>query len=199
MDTLNDPRFSNYSENEIKEAKKEILKNEKNLRDTFITVMDEQKKSFKVTSFSNDCDEILMWSHYGDKHSGICVGFQTSAFRSENLMPVNYVEDFEPIDYLKDKSGAYNYWMTTKYLKWSYENEVRVLNPTETELVYFDLTMVSEIVFGCKVDDDKIKKTITKLESFGYDHARFYKMKQFDNEFKLRKELIPTHNKKEKP
>ncbi len=190
MDTLFYPRLSSFTEIEIAEVKKEVLKDAEKLINDFRKVMEYQKKSFKVTSFSNEFDEILMWSHYGDKHGGICVGFLSSAFASNDLMPVNYVKDFQPINYLEDKEGAFNYWMTTKYKKWNYENEVRLLNPTETEFAYFDLSMVTEIIFGCQVDNDVIKETIAKLVTYGYDHVNFYKIEQFDNEFKLKRELI---------
>jgi hypothetical protein len=33
------------------------------------------RDNFKISCFSARSDEVLMWSHYANKHSGVCIGF----------------------------------------------------------------------------------------------------------------------------
>jgi hypothetical protein len=66
-----------------------------------------------------------MWSHYGDRHRGICLGFDVS---DDRVGAVRYVEnraasrmmDVEVVD----ESFAQS-MILTKYKDWEYEQEVR--------------------------------------------------------------------------
>jgi hypothetical protein len=74
-----------------------------------------------------------MWSHYADKHKGICLGFDVS---DETTRPVEYVKEPEMVgamstlhnerfDLGKSEVVA-NKLLGTKYDGWSYEKEIRV-------------------------------------------------------------------------
>lgn len=85
--------------------------------------------------FSRSWNNILMWSHYGERHKGICLGFDVP---DENAQEVKYVQDVLVVGNLDDVSVEERrkilhrlYW--TKYGGWSYEEEVR-LNATRDEM-----------------------------------------------------------------
>lgn len=71
--------------------------------------------------------EILMWSHYTNKHRGFCVEFETNndpAFKE--LVQVDYVDDFqEALFYDGVKIGEA---VSKKFRVWSYENEWRAIH-----------------------------------------------------------------------
>jgi hypothetical protein len=46
---------------------------------------------YRVCCFSSEKDNMLMWSHYGDSHKGIAIGFQTkNAVFEDRLYEVTY-------------------------------------------------------------------------------------------------------------
>ena len=48
---------------------------DEDFRRHFLTARDEAAKRFGIICFSKDWHNPLMWSHYGDKHKRICLGF----------------------------------------------------------------------------------------------------------------------------
>jgi len=43
----------------------------------------QQPSTLKISCFSEEPDNMLLWSHYGSKHTGICIGFKVyQEFRS---------------------------------------------------------------------------------------------------------------------
>jgi hypothetical protein len=92
-------------------------------------------ESHGALCFSRSWNNILMWSHYGGKHKGICLGFDVP---DENTQEVKYVEDVLLVGNLDNVSTEERrtilhrlYW--TKYGGWSYEEEVR-LNASPDEI-----------------------------------------------------------------
>jgi Protein of unknown function (DUF2971) len=92
----------------------------------------------RVISFSSEkaseYDQILMWSHYTDKHKGIRIHFDTSKFRlqEEVFKEVEYLETRVPFDaLLSPKSKAFldqvNKFLITKSIAWYYEKEYRLI------------------------------------------------------------------------
>jgi hypothetical protein len=96
-----------------------------------------------VLCFSRNWSNPMLWSHYADKHKGICLGFQISA--SDRVYEPRYVEsrcelDSEamleaaaPGDYLKESDPRFKAakeitqkMLMTKYNGWKYEDEVRI-------------------------------------------------------------------------
>ena len=83
--------------------------------------------------FSLSPDNILMWSHYGEKHKGICLGFEVS---DEVTRPVEYIPNVETVgNMIVEKEEDFSIEEGTrivdrqcgaKYDGWSYEQEVRV-------------------------------------------------------------------------
>ncbi len=77
-----------------------------------------------------------MWAHYGDKHNGVCLGFDVP---DELVMQVSY----EPsrlkfdIDPSKHNAGVtpemVKSILLTKFEAWRYENEYRVMSDLKTK------------------------------------------------------------------
>ncbi|MDO6802637.1 DUF2971 domain-containing protein [Wenyingzhuangia sp. 1_MG-2023] len=178
------------------------------------------RNSLRISCFSNCCDEILMWSHYANKHTGICVGYDVEKHNGGFFVRVEYPKDdkFEskPFIYgdflVKDKNEiAIKQLIKYKSQKWKYEKEIRwafqnnkiraldkkqEINFQGKIDVRFEKLNISvkEIIFGLKVSSEKIKNKIKELQLYGYEHVKFYQMKEVPNEFRIEKELINTED-----
>jgi len=79
--------------------------------------------------FSTEWSNPVMWSHYADKHRGICLGFD---FKDEGDIPSGFV-DYLPNriryeDGIHSQMPAFlNALLWSKYEHWAYENEFRFL------------------------------------------------------------------------
>jgi len=83
-----------------------------------------------VLCFSESWRSTLMWAHYGDKHKGICLGFEIED--DANLTKIEYVSKRIPsrIDFSKPLGGVDEPMLTkclnVKYSGWKYEKERRL-------------------------------------------------------------------------
>lgn len=171
------------------------LKN--NLKDPerIASILREEKEQFKMTCFSRISDETLMWSHYAEKHSGICIGFKFPIDYQEKfiLCGVRYENEVKPIDGATDFLRTSLYWLTTKSKRWDYENEVRAITKTipekDRQTIEFDKTHITEIIFGCNVTETKIDESIKKINQteLSRNGIEFNRMIIDKNSFLLKK------------
>jgi hypothetical protein len=83
---------------------------------------------FCASEVNND---ILMWSHYAGKHTGVCVGFRLNAVKPKILLPVNYTDELPIISvwtYAKCDGQVMVDLSCTKAKHWSYEKEWRTIH-----------------------------------------------------------------------
>ena len=155
----------------------------------------------RTTCFSETRDNILMWSHYANKHDGICVAydFKKSLELQTLALPIKY-DNNRPIISEKEITFTGDNWVInnenltkllidsflTKSESWKYENEWRVLFPRE-KLINdnFKTEAIVAVYFGVKVSDDVIKDTIIKIKKSGLTNIKFYRMKMHDSSFTL--------------
>jgi hypothetical protein len=89
----------------------------KGLREWSARVSEEQG----VICFTGAWHDPLMWSNYGDRHGGVCLGFEVCDC------------DLEKINYSLQRLASGppqdlgHLLLTTKFSRWKYENELRVL------------------------------------------------------------------------
>ena len=77
--------------------------------------------------FSEDWKDPVMWAHYGDKHRGVCLGFNLDRTLVEKVQ----YEDKRLIEALKNAEGKTDLLdapmkeklRVTKFKSWSYEQE----------------------------------------------------------------------------
>ena len=128
------------------------------------------KNDFKLCSLSQINDSKLMWSHYTQEHTGICVGYNF-------LYLPNYVGK-DTVKYkntnLEEKDlfdNLIEYW-TLKSEDWEYEKEVRLLHYGDKQKIpyAFDVSeaidkniialQIESITFGLKFENEDILKPI---------------------------------------
>ncbi len=120
---------------------------------------DEQSKKTGLLCFSRGWHNPVQWSHYADRHRGLCLGFDIS---DADAQPVTYRKTplhFDLARYRYDERYAQNFansMISCKFSDWSYEQEVRLyvgLDPkTETDGRYFynfsNELKLSEVIVG---------------------------------------------------
>jgi hypothetical protein len=86
--------------------------------------------SLRACSLSEECQDLLMWGHYADRHRGFCIRFEfrNDAELSKLLYPIEYNPRFPELDNKIDQSLETALSSTlTKSEKWSYEREWRIV------------------------------------------------------------------------
>ena len=92
---------------------------------------------------------ILMFSHYANRHKGVCLQFEIDEDDAAILFgrEVEYKDTIPPF---KDGSQAHM-TLLTKYKKWEYEGEYRVLmgvNPGGNRIRKYKLSQLRGTIFG---------------------------------------------------
>lgn len=151
-----------------------------------------------VLSLSNRWDSILMWSHYGNNHRGISIGFNRERLEKSNLFSiggnVDYVNDYPTINPLVDINPhqllAYQTFHKAK--DWSYEEEYRLaklffpMHPTNADrTIKIPDDCIEEVNLGMNVTDGTEKDILKIAKERG---IRVYSVKRVPFKFELKRE-----------
>lgn len=94
---------------------------EKEFLNTLKTTIKDLDLNFGLICFSANNSNPVKWSHYADRHKGICLGFDVPI---ETLDKVDYIN--ERIEHAGNiDEQAAKKLLRTKYKHWSYEEEYR--------------------------------------------------------------------------
>jgi hypothetical protein len=113
----------------------------------------------------------LLWSHYADRHRGVCLGFDVP---DESVQSVRYVRKRTPLSVpVRDKDIAR--LLNTKYSGWKYEEEWRSWfrreDRDESSGLYFhqfsDRIQLREVIAGplCEVPRSSFDQALERYES----------------------------------
>ena len=140
-----------------------------------------------VCCFSQKDNALLMWSHYGDKHRGICLTFdisQDTELFKNILYNVEYPTTYPIYNWPNDRGTfkSKRFLVATKSKEWEYEDEIRIIRcdsniPFRGE-VEFNKNAFVAIKFGykcAKYDLIAINSLLSSIE--GYEHVKFYQGK----------------------
>lgn len=178
----------------------------------FNTINDPLLKGYYVCCLSGCYNNILMWSHYADNHSGICIGIKRNSKtrivveQSEDntlyLRPreIIYSTDYNKLPQLrkKDINKEQIYKMLLYKTKdWSYEKEYRLLlqqvSNNEGNILRLKKGSICEIFFGLKTPKEVIIKTILELQKssyINYKDLKFYFMKDKIGFYEVEKQKL---------
>ncbi len=184
--------YRNATEEDQKEAKENI--SNRSLKDVKFYI-DEAINNNGICCFNKTEKEILMWSHYSDKHKGLCFQFDIEKDPIFFILPYNvkYVHSISPINIFKGDltNEKIKQIIVQKYTKWSYEQEVRVIKLLD-EIAYkgkafkFKPEALRKIIFGCNASKETISKYKSLCAYNGFDHVTFSQMQQkMDGSFEL--------------
>ena len=139
----------------------------KAIRETHIKKITE---NIGVLCLSEKNDDILMWSHYANKHQGICLEFDSKIGFFAQAMKVEYRKErpyINPI--LQDEEKMMEIALLTKSKNWEYEHEWRVIDyPRGPGLYSFPVEALTSVILGAQVssiDEEKIVGWIVERAS----------------------------------
>ncbi len=157
------------------------------------------KKLFKVSSFSEYNNLLLMWSHYAHNHTGFCIEYDIGSLSIEHpltksLYPVVYSKEFVNItEYYLDKPNNVNLdyllpIMMKKSSEWSYEEEWRLIIIDNAEIgIEFPMPKPKAIYLGSEFNPENLKDIYTFCTANKID---LYQMGLDSSEYKLLPSLI---------
>jgi hypothetical protein len=135
-------------------------------------------KKAGILCFSRNWDNLLMWSHYGASHKGMCLGFDipegepgnnydTDVLYQSNLLQIRRQEDLN--NDLADRLQR------TKHESWSYEQEVRMFvgldDPPDAKglnwLEFGPRLILKEIIVGAQCSPTHSKDIEAAVRPFG--------------------------------
>lgn len=142
----------------------------------------------------------LMWSHYGDQHKGVCIGYRIKEssvdfIRNINVRKVEYggdrtIPSSEVQEFIWRVGGRYDRIKNLVYLRkaksWEYEREWRILGGPGLNR---DYTEICEITFGLRATDADILKVVGILPTLEQE-INFYKISSVKGDFTLERKSL---------
>ncbi len=132
-------------------------------------------------------DSLLMWSHYADRHRGICLRFRGLENLPTPPLKVIYSDDYPEVDLLEygpfvdqadevaraKQRELVELMYLTKAKDWSYEHEWRIVDWAAARVASrglhtFDPRLLTGVILGCKTtssDRTKIEDCVSRSEA----------------------------------
>ncbi|MBZ5596607.1 MAG: DUF2971 domain-containing protein [Acidobacteriia bacterium] len=144
--------------------------------------VEELIRSFKgrtgLLCFSRNWDNLLLWSHYGASHTGVCLGFNIPDDQPDRGfdMDVRYQPNLLRVGCPEDVNyDLANRLLRTKHECWSYEQEVRMFvslkdPPDENGLSWFNFgrdLILKEVIVGAQCEPSDNRALTDILEVYG--------------------------------
>ncbi len=164
-----------------------------------------------VSCFCQESNNPLMWGLYANNHKGVCLGYKSTLTNGEYTITLDSKEESfcnviyekkppSPVNLL-DKENSKNVFnfVRTKFEKWNYENESRIIlteDKQKKERAHKKEDLES-VTFGSKIeycDACRVYEVIKKnyLE-YGIE-IDFYKIKEIQGQYELEIEPIDIEN-----
>jgi Protein of unknown function (DUF2971) len=166
LDDLNDP-FELWA----------IAQPDPRVRHALIAAKRTMAQQWGLLCFSLDWHNPVLWSHYGDRHRGIALGFDVDP---EILKPVSYRRTRRTLKTLSMKTA--NALLFTKYFDWNYEHEARIftqLNDRDSQSgLYFmnfsDQLILREVIAGplCTATLQELREVVGSRAGVSFTKAR---------------------------
>lgn len=225
VETFNDPIDSQldyrqeYTEKEIKIYWESFLKNNPKYSETldkcgnnesFIEqqnrIFKEQKSHIGVLCFSENPNNILMWSHYANNHKGIVYEFKANLFfnsrtNSFNGFPykVNYPSDrsYPLLSYTligDQRNKQFADELLSKAKDWEYEEEYRFIDIKNNSDQFckqyngnktFNQDALTSIIFGVKTPTEEIDVIKSLCKKHELNHITFKQAQFIKGKFEI--------------
>jgi len=151
--------------------------NNKEHRRAFRLSKEEIDQNKGLLCFSSSWDNPVLWSHYAEKHRGVCLGFDVP---DHLLVPVIYTDKPMKIDtggkssLPKLSESFVNALLRTKYVDWRYEDEYRVFlqldhKAAECGLYFYSFSsalVLREVILGprCELPIKGIRELVANFD-----------------------------------
>ncbi len=184
-----------------------VVVSDNSQKEDLATIKAKFSKEFGIICFSGCYSNILMWSHYSDKHMGTCLGFDIDdqLFADKIARKVGYINEKMEFDHFYDDSPEkvkrFEQLLTTKSSDWNYEQEYRVFcNFDQHDRGHYfesfsEKIELKEVILGCMPESKGEQLQLKLDELYRYmgdlkDTVEIYQASMCPNEFKVLKQPI---------
>lgn len=144
-------------------------------------------KTCGVLCFStSNCDMILMFSHYADRHRGVCLQFEIDDDdTNDEISPFfgRRVDYQKKIPIFNSSNDAHT-TLLTKYKKWKYEQEYRIFKVVKSDderIMKYKLGQLKGAIFGLHISTDDSLLVRHWFELGNHDNV-FFKQSQLSED-----------------
>ncbi|CAI0910309.1 DUF2971 domain-containing protein [Serratia quinivorans] len=139
-----------------------------------------------VLALSKTNENILLWSHYAENHTGVAIKLNIAKNPDFFVTPKNmiYTKQYNPLNYLGDSEKSILDTLSTKSIDWKYEEEIRIYK-SSVGVHKIKPEAITDVFFGVKtksIDIEKIKNTCSEN---GLNHVKFHKAEKKHGEFSI--------------
>lgn len=156
------------------------------------TIVEHNRDKVGVVSFAGDPRSILMWSHYGRFHTGICLQFDVDKDHRVFLgaLAVNYTTKYPVFNLINSRSMTESGALLSKFEAWKYEGERRIVIPEAAHKFHrFRPEALVGIILGCRTSSkavSSLRRMLDERRSRRLPDIRLYQAHQHTREYKLR-------------
>lgn len=145
-----------------------------------------------IFSFAGDPRSVLMWSHYGNHHTGVCLQFDVARDPGVLLgaVPVSYFKDYPVFNWARDDTQVQlRQSLLNKFDAWAYECESRIIWPggAHTYLPVKPSALVG-LILGCRATDSSMRevdKMLAERAARGLPDVRVYRAVKHERKYAL--------------
>jgi hypothetical protein len=125
-------------------------------------------------------DNTLMWGHYAEGHTGVCLEFEipdgklfkvvgedSASHPVVGPLPVKYENQLPKYNLFTGTSKEMSACLTTKSLEWQYEKEYRSISFRYLGLIEYEPAKLTAVIAGCRMHNkefEELQKTISLLK-----------------------------------
>ncbi len=133
------------------------------------------RKTSAILCFSRNWDNLLLWSHYGAAHTGVCLGFEIPDGNNRYDTDVLYRPNVLSVGKEDVNLDFVDRMLRTKHESWSYEQEVRMfvrLNDPPDEkglrwMAFGPNLELKEVIIGSQCKPDDSDAVVEALKPYG--------------------------------
>lgn len=154
----------------------------------------ELKNKTSIKRFCEDVDNLLLWAHYANAHTGYCIEYdaiQLFELWQCSLLPIIYQEQYPTAHFSTKESEVFINNLrcfATKSIHWKYENEWRIIRYCNSKEDHKGEAPIPKAIYlGINTNE------IYKEEMFRFCKANkinLFQMKCAENAYQLERELI---------
>lgn len=119
----------------------------------------EQMGVYCMSAIEND---ILMWSHYSNGHSGFCLEFDANNEFFGRAQRIDYPKEYPNVNFFTSSQWEKTQAMLlTKSDEWHYEQEWRIIDHNEgSGIKDFPAKALTGVIMGCRMSKENKQKII---------------------------------------
>lgn len=124
------------------------------------------RNKYKILSLSSECNNSVMWAHYGNDYDGVCLCFSTDKNFSQ-AKPVEYCKEKQEIfagqnDRIISREILNGFFKKSD--RWDYEKEWRIVQKTKNNYIQFDSNELCGIIVGHNISHEIERYLVGRID-----------------------------------